>query len=122
MEKEDLIIYKSADQGIYSGGFSVKNHFLKNGIPPLMTLNKNQTGGSSGKVSDLFDSLVIPLPLYSQYMGGGHYNDDFNEDDDENTVVSDELHSKLLSLVSKGGKQKNRTRRFRNSNNKSKKR
>jgi hypothetical protein len=121
MEKEDLIIYKSADQGIYSGGFSVKNHFLKNGIPPLMTLNKNQTGGSSGKVSDLFDSLVIPLPLYSQYMGGGRYNDDFDEDD-ENTVVSDELHSKLLSLVSKGGKQKNRTRRFRNSNNKSKKR
>jgi len=108
MNDSDFVFNKVSEKdgvGIYSGGFSIKNYFLKNGIPPLMTLNKNQSGGSSEQVSGLFDSLVIPLPLYYQYVGGNRHN--FNNDLSEESVLNDEsvlsedIHDKLLGLVSK---------------------
>lgn len=92
MNEHDLIFNKEPEKGIYSGGVSIKNWFLNNGLSPL---NQAQIGGSN-KVSDLFSDLVIPLPLYYQSSGGGSSK---NIDLEEDNVVDEDLHEKLLGLV-----------------------
>ena len=91
MNEHDLI-FKEPGKGIYSGGVSIKKWFLNNGLSPL---NQAQTGGSN-KVSDLFSDLVIPLPLYYQSSGGGSSK---NIELEEDNVVDEDLHEKLLGLV-----------------------
>jgi hypothetical protein len=114
----DELIYNN-DGEIHSGGFSVNSIMLKNGLSPIITLNNNnvntntnttQFGGD--KVSDLFNNLVIPnWSLSYNYKNGVHYqggsldNGGYNsnkkraveEDDDE--VMEEALHDKLLNLV-----------------------
>jgi hypothetical protein len=112
----DELIYNN-DGEIHSGGFSVNSIMLKNGLSPIMTLNDSngnlsqmQMGGE--KVSDLFNNLVIPnWSLSYNYKNGVHYqggsldNGVYNsnkkhtveEDDDE--VMEEALHDKLLNLV-----------------------
>jgi hypothetical protein len=71
---------------------------MKAGFSPIMTLNTRVGGGGdSNKVSDLFDSLVIPnWALSYGNKIGGEYKDDSDEESDE---IDDELHDKLLGLV-----------------------
>jgi len=113
----DELIYNN-DGEIHSGGFSVNSIMLKNGLSPIMTLNhnnanvntnSNQIGGD--KVSDLFNNLVIPnWTLSYNYKNGAIYEGGSNgivynsnkkradqEDDDE--VMEEALHDKLLNLV-----------------------
>lgn len=113
----DELIYNN-DGEIHSGGFSVNSIMLKNGLSPIMTLNhnnanvntnSNQIGGE--KVSDLFNNLVIPnWTLSYNYKNGAIYEGGSNgivynsnkkrtdqEDDDE--VMEEALHDKLLNLV-----------------------
>lgn len=83
--------------GINSGGFDVNSVMLKAGISPIMTLNSEQTGGGD-KVSNLFESLVIPswVLSYGNKTGGDKYNDVELSDDSD---IDDDLHDKLLDLV-----------------------
>ena len=113
----DELIYNN-DGEIHSGGFSVNSIMLKNGLSPIITLNhnnanvntiSNQIGGE--KVSDLFNNLVIPnWTLSYNYKNGAIYEGGSNgivynsnkkradqEDDDE--VMEEALHDKLLNLV-----------------------
>jgi hypothetical protein len=94
----ELVFNNSVADGISSGGFSVNSIMMKAGMSPIMTVN-TQTGGE--KVSDLFNSLVVPnwLLSYDNRMGGGVYKEYDGGGDSDNDDVSDDLHDKLLDLV-----------------------
>ena len=98
----DLIFNNDTIEGIHTGGFSVKNIMMKGGISPIVTINNEQHGGSNN-VSDLFNSdLVVPNWTYtynSDIKMGGKKNKKFDSDDEEDEVIDDELHDKLLDLV-----------------------
>jgi len=111
MNAEDLIFHKDPIKGIYGGGFSIKNYFLNNGIPPLTTLNQTGGGSTNNKVSDLFNDLVVPVSLY--YRGGKtftnkHITDSDDEDDD---VLEDSLYNELLNMVTHSTNKKKATRK-----------
>jgi hypothetical protein len=100
MESSDLIFNREPDKGIYSGGFSIKNYFLNNGISPITTLNQ-QGGSNNNTVSDLFNNLVVPASLY--YRGGSVAHNrqrSSSNNDDEDDVVDDNLYNELLKMVS----------------------
>ena len=92
----ELVYNTNQEEGVYSGGFSVNSIMMKAGMSPIMTLN-SQSGGSFNKVSDLFESLVVPnwALSYNNRMGGGEYKDDESSDEE----IDDDLHDKLLGLV-----------------------
>ena len=77
----ELVYNTNQEEGVYSGGFSVNSIMMKAGMSPIMTLN-SQSGGSFNKVSDLFESLVVPnwALSYNNRMGGGEYKDDESSD------------------------------------------
>jgi hypothetical protein len=118
---EDLIFYNEGDK-VYSGGFNINSILLKKGLSPLFTLNSDKTlqNGGGNNVSDLFKELVIPsglLYLPNKMFGGANYeneNDNYNTDEDEETdFISEDIHDKLLSLVSVGkNNNSKKTRRF----------
>jgi hypothetical protein len=93
---DELVFNNDPKNGIYSGGFDVNSLMLKGGVSPIMTLNSDQTGGD--KVSNLFESLVIPswVLSYGNKMDGGKYNDHDSSDESD---IDDDLHDKLLDLV-----------------------
>jgi len=116
---DDLVFYSDTDKQIYSGGFSVNSIMMKSGISPFTTLNSTnqQTGGNVG---DIFKNMVIPSWLVSQEYksSGGARHIENSDDEDEDNVVSDDLHDKLIGLVTVSdaeikSKKKN-TRRFKN--------
>jgi len=94
---DELVFNSNNEEGIYSGGFNVKSILMKAGMSPIMTLN-TQIGGDSNKVSDLFESLVVPnwALSYNSKIVGGAYKDDNNDDSDD---IDDDLHDKLIELV-----------------------
>jgi len=96
---DDLVYNNDIERGIHSGGFSVKSLMMKEGISPIMTINKNQIGGTN-QVSDIFNDLVVPnwtLSYHNKMAGGAAkiHNDSDSEDD----VIDDDLHDRLLDLV-----------------------
>jgi len=103
---DELIYNNDVNGNIHSGGFNVDSIMLKNGWSPIITLNinnKDQMGGAE-KVSDLFNNLVVPnwsLSYNYKHFGGRNEKIHTNEDnDDENDdVITEELHEKLLNLV-----------------------
>ena len=103
IEAKDLV-YTNKD-GIYSGGFNVQSIMLGAGISPIMTINNNdgQKGGSPSQVSDIFSGLVVPA--YAYYHNGGlknkstSYKSHNSDNDEEDEVIDDDLHDKLLGLV-----------------------
>jgi hypothetical protein len=92
----ELVYNTNAEEGVYSGGFSVNSIMMKAGMSPIMTYN-TQIGGDSNKVSDLFESLVVPnwALSYNNKITGGAYKDDESSDEE----IDDDLHDKLLGLV-----------------------
>jgi hypothetical protein len=91
----ELVFNTDKEAGVYSGGFGVNSIMMRAGMSPIMTLN-TQIGGDSNKVSDLFDSLVVPnWALSYNKMLGGEYKDN----DDSDSEIDDDLHDKLLDLV-----------------------
>ena len=96
----ELVFNTDAGAGIYSGGFNVNSIMMKAGMSPIMTVNTEQNGGDSNKVSDLFNNLVIPnwALSYNNKLVGGEYKER-NEDSDSDSDIDDELHEKLLGLV-----------------------
>jgi hypothetical protein len=94
----EMVFNNDTVNGIHTGGFSVNSIMLKNGISPIMTINKEQTGGSN-LVSDIFNNLVVPnwTLSYDNKIGGKHKYIDNDSDEDE--VIDEDLHDKLLELV-----------------------
>jgi hypothetical protein len=119
MDADDLIFY-SEGESIYSGGFKVNSVLLKNGMSPLYTVNNGQNGGGNN-VSDLFKDLAIPsglLYLPTKMNGGNfdHNTDDKDSDmgeEDSDDYVSEDIHDKLLSLVSVDNNNKNKNKNSR---------
>ena len=129
IQEHELITYIDEKGGIYSGGFSLNNMLKKMGQSPIITLNKNTTGGGE-QVSDLFKDLAIPIHALYLKTGGSENsssyhneitvdsNDDSDNDNDIDSdddsdgdkdnsgeqkggnVISDDLYNKLLGLVS----------------------
>ena len=84
------------------GGFSVSDILNKSGISTIMTTRVDaQTGGSSNKVSDLFQHLAVPSWATMYNMHGGEYKKkrDDESDSDSDSDIDDDLHDKLLALV-----------------------
>ena len=105
----ELVFNNDTVNGIHTGGFSVNSIMMKNGISPIMTINKEQTGGSN-LVSDIFDNLVVPnwTLSYHNKMTGGNYQAnpvDYDSDSVDETI-DDDLHDKLLDLVKEHDSQK----------------
>lgn len=113
---DELVFNNDKEEGIYSGGFSVKSIMMKAGMSPIMTLNYNtlhHKGGANEaeNVSDLFNDLVVPnwALSYNDRIMGGKYNEDdhhkkhktedYDDSEEEDDIVSDDLHEKLLDLV-----------------------
>ena len=100
---DELVFNNDTNSGIHSGGFSVNSIMLKAGMSPIMTMNSEQIGGQTNKVSDLFNDLVIPnwaLSYNSRIVGGKYKEVQHNDSDsDEDDVIEDDLHNKLLELV-----------------------
>lgn len=97
----ELVFENNMEGGIHSGGFSVKSIMMKAGMSPIMTVNNEQFGGGD-KVSDLFNDIVIPnwALSYNNRILGGNYKEKRNDsEDDEDDVIEDDLHDKLLDLV-----------------------
>lgn len=97
---DELVFYNDKEKGIHSGGFSVKSIMMKEGISPIMTLNNNQNGGGSN-VSDIFNDLVVPnwsLSYHNKLLGGDIKEINYDTED-EDDVIDDDLHDKLLDLV-----------------------
>lgn len=115
MESFDMVFNNDKENDIHSGGFSIKSIMLKKGISPIKTLNYlniddagQQIGGS--QVSDLFNSMVVPNWAYyagkitnreiyegeKRFEGGER---GFEEEPDDDNVIDDDLHNKLLDLV-----------------------
>jgi hypothetical protein len=116
IDGEDMIFNNDVDNNIHTGGFSVNSILMKGGFSPIITLNNEntQTGGYKN-VSDIFNSLVVPnwALSYHNKMSGGAYEDkdsdeeysDEEDSDDEDLyggkkVVSENIHDKLIKLVS----------------------
>jgi hypothetical protein len=115
MESFDMIFNNDKENDIHSGGFSIKSIMLKKGISPIKTLNylniddaDQQIGGS--QVSDLFNSMVVPNWAYyagkitNREISGGERGFEggergFEEEPDDDNVIDDDLHNKLLDLV-----------------------
>jgi len=113
LDANDLVFTNDDTDGIHTGGFSVNSIMLKNGISPIMTINDDQKGGSN-LVSDMFNNLVVPNWSLSYNMSGGKYKDKDSDSEDDD-VIDDDLHDKLLDLVKqhdvKSKQQKKRTTR-----------
>ena len=117
---EEFIYTNNPQEGIHSGGFSVKSMMMKGGMSPIMTLNTsepNQTGGSP-QVSDLFDNLVVPSWVLSYNQSGGEIKKQHvdNDSDSEDEVIDDDLHDKLLDLVRHHDTQNKKNKGTRNKN------
>jgi hypothetical protein len=98
---KELVFNVNEGEKIYSGGFNVNSIMMKAGMSPIMTLNTDQVGGGSNKVSDLFKNLVVPswTLSYSNKIGGGYKDYGKDHDSDTDSDVGDDLHDKLLNLV-----------------------
>lgn len=120
LDGDDLVFYSDSNNEIYSGGFSINSIMMKGGISPFTTLNK-MNGQTGGNVSDLFKDLVVPTWLVSQEYkasGGKKQNNKDSDEDSEDEIISDDLHDKLIDLVTVSDAEikskKKQTRRFKN--------
>ena len=131
---EDLIFYSDKENNIYSGGFKLNSVMMKQGLSPIVTLNQNhesnsQSGGTSN-VSDLFNHLVVPNWAFTtpfKKVGGKKMEPNAEkEEKEEDDFISEDLHSKLLSMVKVEDDKKAKTKatkktrilRIKNTNNK----
>lgn len=120
LDGNDLVFYGGSDNQIYSGGFSVNSIMMKSGISPFTTLN-SINGQTGGNVGDIFKDLVVPSWLVSQEYkgtGGTKHTKNFDEDYEDEEIISDELYDKLVDLVTVSDAEiknkKKSTRRFKN--------
>ncbi len=101
---DELVFHNDKELGIHSGGFSVNSILWNAGMSPIMTLNSPDTQFGGGKVSDLFQDLVVPnwvLSYNNRISGGAKYRgrDEDSSSDSEDEIIHDDLHDRLLEMV-----------------------
>lgn len=110
MNDDDFVFNK--DGKISSAGFAIDSILMQKGQPALLTRNGGsiQTGGN---VSDLFKYLAVPAGLvsFTPKQGGGNLHTNIVNNDD---VISNDIHEKLLKMVEVDGKRTKKTRRVTN--------
>jgi hypothetical protein len=128
---EDVVFTKDSDGEFLSGGFSVNSLFLKLGMSPLHTLitkggkkdEEQEEEEDEHSVSKLmYDGFAVPVGLLCERRVSAAQEEDYfdaddNEydyDEEENTVLSDDLYDKLLGIQTETNaktKKKKMTRR-----------
>ena len=141
-QSKDMIFNNQTGGGIQSGGLSIKSIMMSKGISPIMSINTDKDPEHVGRVSELFENLVIPLGLINGIKNiNSVYSSGYNNDDEKYTYDDDEcyedkdddeidtLYNELLKLVEPdekeisnnndvlflGGKKKNRSKKNRES-------
>lgn len=96
---DEFVFHKDENGVIYSGGYQINSILMKQGLSPMITLNQNQKGGEKN-VSDLFDHLVVPnWALAFPFTKGGAKKNNIDEEDEGNEIIGEDIHSKLLSML-----------------------
>ena len=116
MDHNDFVFIKGADGKMYGGGYCIDNILMKTGGSPIITLNNNQSGGGGinedDQFANIFKSYAVPSFLFSFPYRGGSTN--LRGDEDKTELLEDELHKKLVDLVTekniKGGKKTRKTK------------
>ena len=136
IEEDEFIFYKNKDGEIYSGGFHVNSIIMKEGISPIVTLNNENQNGGEQQVSDLFRHIVVPNWIFTFPMkyGGSKISHDKKDEkkevevieEEEDNVIDEDIHDKLLSMVTVDKKEinKKQTKKLfflKNKNNQTKK-
>jgi hypothetical protein len=105
------MIFSNQNGGIQSGGLSIKSIMLSKGLSPIMSINTDINSSKTERVSDLFESLVIPYGLINNIKNTNYNYDIFENDkniyDDNSNEKYDcdaddelgDLYDKLLKLV-----------------------
>lgn len=109
------LVFNMSGGKIQSAGFTVESILLQKGEPALITRNLGAQSGvqsGGGSVADLFKDLAVPAGLVSftrkQFAGDVQQSKIQNDD----TIVSDDVHEKLLKMVEvEGGSKKQRKTR-----------
>lgn len=93
LSPEDLVYYEK-DGKIMSGGYAIESLLMKGKIAPMSTANTHTQKG--GSVSSIFKNMAVPagLLLLQQEVKNKQYDYKNNEH------VEDDLHDKLLDLIS----------------------
>ena len=111
-QSKDMIFNNQTGGGIQSGGLSIKSIMMSKGISPIMSINTDKDPEHVGRVSELFENLVIPLGLINGIKNiNSGYSSGYNNDDEKYTYDDDEcyedkdddeidtLYNELLKLV-----------------------
>ena len=108
MDTREMVFYKDGNE-LFGGGFKL-NDIIKNINPDYITLNDQDNilqdnenndiigGSSKNNPYSEFSNLVVPTWIYSREKGMKYTNIDTDPTDVD--FISDDLHDKLLSLVS----------------------
>jgi hypothetical protein len=108
MDTSEMVFYKDGNE-LFGGGFKL-NDIIKNINPDYITLNDQDNilqdnenndiigGSSKNNPYSEFSNLVVPTWIYSREKGMKYTNIDTDPTDVD--FISDDLHDKLLSLVS----------------------
>ena len=106
MSIEKDMVFNSQLGGIQSGGLRIKSIMLSKGLSPIMSINTDKNSNKIERVSDLFESLVIPFGLINDIRNkssSSMYDSCKNVYDDDSNESSDDeignLYDKLLKLV-----------------------
>lgn len=108
MDPRELVFYKDGNE-LFGGGFKL-NDIIKNINPDYITLNDQDNILQDNENNDIiggsiknnpyseFSNLVVPSWIYSREQGIKCMN--IETDPTDVDFISDDLHDKLLSLVS----------------------
>jgi len=118
MDNSELVFYKEGNK-VMSAGFSIDSLLLKKG-GSIMTSKNNIIGGGGGQLSHLFQNLGVPAGIsYIEMRQSGGNKREYARDSEEPQILSDDIHAKLLDLVSVDSTRKaKKTRRHTVSDNK----
>lgn len=106
-----------------SGGYKVNSFFMQDDIYPLTTLNDGKQSG--GKVSSPFENLAVPAGLFYINQRVPKNNNDIHKQEHyykKHEMISDDIMDKLFGLVESNKKQKRKTRKNINRQDKQKSR
>lgn len=111
----DLIFY-SAGEKIYSGGFSLDSVLMKEGLSAIHSVN-HQSGGT---FNGLFGkNYVVPPMWFLSPFDSQEMRERENNYDSQSETIEEDLHDKLLSVLEAGSKpSKKKTNKLREKNSK----
>jgi len=121
----DLTYYKDGGGVIKAGGYSINSELLKNNQSPMTKGGNKKHKNDENRVSDKFNSMVIPAGLLfiNKSLPPNNNESDYGQIEmcEMNNVVPDDLYSRLVTLAEIKEKQKKLSRNKKTKMNKGKK-